>query len=190
MTQYEWKTAGPKPPVDAQIFGEVVEQISGDLDGARPEDIVEVARPRRSPIHEMFEWNDAKGAELYRRQQARHFVGSLQIVRVEFSRGQTLSNRAFFSVATESRTGYVEQDRILGDRDLTKQVLDTMRRDLEYLLRKYGAVMTMGNYVPRLQAMVDEMRDQADTILLAATTRRPRTRERGSETPVLPAPAQ
>lgn len=172
MATYTWKPGGPKPPVDAQVFGNVVEQIAGELEAAKPEDIVEYARSRKSPIHGLFEWRDDAAAELYRRQQARHYVGALQIVRVEFSKGQALSNRAFFHVRTQSRAGYMETDRILSDRDLTQQVLETARKELESYLLKFGSVMALGTVVPRLQAIVDEMRDSADQLLTDATARR------------------
>lgn len=188
MAKYEWKPGGPKPVVDAQVFGDVVEQIAGELDCAKPSDIVEAARDRKSPIHKLFNWDNDDAAELYRQQQARHFVGALQIVRVEFSKGQHISSRAFFHVRTEARGGYMGQDRILGDADLTKQVLEDARKELENYLRKFGAVMALGTLVPRLQAIVEEMRETADLILVEATTPPQPRRRRGRADTVHPAP--
>lgn len=183
MAKYQWKKDGPTPKVDAQVFGDTVEKLSSDLVSAKPEDIVEAARSKKSPIHDIFEWQDDKAAELFRRQQARHFVGALQIVRVEFSQGPTVSNRAFFSVKTESRTGYIDHDRILNDRDLKKQVLETARKELENYIRKFGSVMALGTYVQRLQEIIDEMKDNADTLVTDATRRRERpTDGKGAET--------
>ena len=178
MAQYAWKTGGPKPAVDPQIFGETVEKIAGNLTAAKPEDIVEAARSKKSPIHQMFEWRDDHAAELYRQVQARHFIGALQIVRVQFSDGPTVSNRAFFSVSTEAGTGYVEHERIMNDQDFKKQVLEDMRSDLEKIIRKFGAVMAMGNFIPRLQAIIDDMRDNADAVLVQATNRRAAAKEK------------
>jgi hypothetical protein len=178
MAKYQWKKDGPKPSVDAQVFGETVEKIAGDLISAKPEDIVEVARPKTSPIHPMFEWRNDKAAELYRRAQARHFIGALQIVRVEFSDGPTVSNRAFFSVRTSNRTGYIDHGRILSDRDLKRQVLETARQELENYIRKFGSIMALGNYVQRLQEIIDEMRDSADAVVFDATRRQAHAADR------------
>lgn len=169
MAHYQWKKDAPTPKVAAQVFGDMVEKIAGDVSSAKPDDIVAAARPRKSPIHAMFEWRDDHAAEAYRRQQARGFIGSLQIVRVEFSEGQTLSSRAFFSVSTEKRTGYVGQDRILGNRDLQKQVFESARQELESYLRKYASILALGTFVPRLQEIIDDMRDNADALLADAS---------------------
>lgn len=171
MARYQWKDDGPTPKVDAQVFGETVEKIAGDLVSAKPEDIVQAARNEKSPIHAMFEWRDDKAAELYRRVQARSFVGALQIVRVEFSEGPTVSNRAFFFVNTGERTGYVDHSRILGDHDLKKQVLDSARQELESFIRKFGSVMALGNHIKLLQEILDEMRESADAVVFNATRR-------------------
>lgn len=40
----------------------------------RPEDVVAAARPRRSILHEWFEWRDDKAAEAYRLWQARELI--------------------------------------------------------------------------------------------------------------------
>lgn len=178
MAKYQWRDDGPTPKIDAQVFGETVEKIAGDLVSAKPDDIVEAARPKKSPIHDMFEWRDDKAAELYRRQQARHFVGALQIVRVEFSDGPTVSNRAFFSVNTGERTGYVGHGRILGDHDLKKQVLESARQELESFIRKFGSVMALGNQVKRLQEILDEMRESADAVVFDATRRPARPKDK------------
>lgn len=171
MAKYQWKQDGPTPKVEAQVFGETIEKIANDLVSAKPDDIVDAARPKKSPIHAMFEWQDDKAAELYRRVQARSFVGALQIVRVEFSEGPTISNRAFFSVNTGERTGYVDHKRILGDHDLKKQVLESARQELEAFIRKFGSVMALGNHIKRLQEILDEIRESADAIAFDATRR-------------------
>jgi hypothetical protein len=182
MAKYQWKLdAGPKPKVDPQVFGDIVEKIAAKLGAAKPQDIVEEASNPRSPIHEeFFQWTDKEAAKLYRLDHARHLIGALQIVRVEYSEGQTISDRGFFHVNTGPRTGYVGQERIMNDQDLKKQVLETVRADLENILRKFGAVMALGNYVPRLQAIIDDMRDDADSVLVQATNRRTAAKEKAS----------
>jgi len=187
MAKYQWKLdAGPTPNIDAQAFGDAVEKLAGSLKSAKPEDIVEMCRPKSSPFHRALKWNNEEAGELYRREQVRHLIGALQIVRVEFSEGPTISSRAFFSVSTGKRTGYVDHTRILNDSDLKKQVLDAARKELENYIRKFGSVMALGNFIQRLQSVVDEMQEAADSIVKEAT-RKPKPRPRpGDDTHTSP----
>jgi hypothetical protein len=182
MAQYQWKPGGPKPPVDAQTFGEVVEKLAGgELGSAQPGDIVDAARKRGSPIRDCFEWDDSVAAEEHRKQQARQLVGALQIVRVHVEGGPTLSNRAFFSVREADRRGYKPIEKIMGDADLRKQVLEDARGELESYLKKFSAVMALGRFVPELQSIVDAMRDEADQLLADASRRTARKAAKTTE---------
>lgn len=177
--KYAWREGGPKPKIPAEVFGTVVEQISGgDIEGVKPEAIVEAARAPSSPIHALFNWDNAEAAELYRRQQARHYVGALQIVRIRTEEGPTVSNRAFFAVKPR---GYVPHDRVLSDRDLKHQVIASAKKELESYVQKYASILAFGTFVPRLQEIIDGMRDEIDQLAVDATTRR---RPRAASQPV------
>lgn len=173
MARYQWKSGGPKPAVEAQVFGDIVERLAdGPAAVARPEDIVDAARHPQSPIHALFEWADDQAAELYRRQQARHWIGSLQIVRVQVSQNAAISNRAFFSVRQNNQRGYMPVERIQGDADLRRQVILSAREALDAWLKKFAGEVALGNFVPRLHTMLQEMQDEADRLVLDATRRR------------------
>jgi len=68
--------------VDPQVFGETVEALSERNGGVCPAwALVDEARPEHSSIHPMFEWDDFVAAEAYRREQGRHHLRELRVVR-------------------------------------------------------------------------------------------------------------
>ncbi len=187
--KYQWREDAPKPPIDADVFGSTIEKIAAGapLNLVKPDAIVEAARPKNSPIHAAFDWDNKAAAESWRKQQARMFVSALQIVRVHVTEGPALSSRAFFSVSQDGERGYAGQSRIMSDKDLRAQVIDGARKDLDNLLVKYQGVAALGSYVARLQEIVEEIRDELDRINAEAKARRQKTRPSGADAEALQA---
>lgn len=52
--------------VDAQIVGEEIEKIEAEKGVVTAKDIVDRARPKNSPIHDLFEWDNKIAAEKWR----------------------------------------------------------------------------------------------------------------------------
>lgn len=78
---YRFKKGITYHGVDAQIAGEELERIRVKNGGKlRPEDIVKSAKLRRSPIHEIFTWDDSAAAHAHRLAEARAFVRTVVIV--------------------------------------------------------------------------------------------------------------
>ena len=61
--------------VDAQVFGE----IYYGLETRTPDALIKVAKAKTSPIHSLFNWDDAEAAHEFRLVQARVMVNSLQV---------------------------------------------------------------------------------------------------------------
>lgn len=70
--KYGWSR---KFSVPAQVFGE----FYYSLKNRTPESLVRAAKNARSPVHKLFEWDDAKAAQEHRLIQARVMVNSLQV---------------------------------------------------------------------------------------------------------------
>lgn len=186
MKQYAWRPGFPKPPVSADVFGTVVDEIEARNGAVRPVDIVEEAQKPGSPIRAALQWDNTKAADAYRLVQARQLLGGLQIVRVRIEKGPEVSSRAMYRVRPDRGPGgYVSHNRIIGDRDLKKQVISSARRELESFLAKYAGVLALGAFTPRLQDAVDAMRDEIEMLETEANARRQRPREARAEPPVM-----
>lgn len=175
--KYKWRPGGPKPIVEAAVFGEAME-AHGLLIGNRPivaDDIVKIAEDPTSPIHPMFQWDNDKAASEYRKVQARHYLGSLEIVLVRSEAMPAISTKAFHVVEIAKQRGYVPTETIMSERDLRMQVLATAKRELESFLRKYTHVLSLGpaGYTARIQAVVDAIKDEVDQLATDAQKRRP-----------------
>ena len=186
MTEYRWREMPVQPRVDASVFGRVVEELAdGDPPHTvPPKKIVDAARPRRSPIHMLFEWNDERAGEHFRWMQARRYVARLEVVVVEVKGARAVSTRGFWSVEIGRQRGYVPRHRILSDRDLTLQVIATARAELESYINKYAGVLAFGAYVPRLQAVLDDMRrviGKLEEAAIAEPKKRPRSSKQQKE---------
>lgn len=106
---YEW-TDGSRASsgIAAQAAGEILETISKANGGViQPPDVVNAAKPKSSPIHNAFEWNDSIAAEQFRLQQARALINSISVV-VKIGNADTVPTRAFVNMRhTEQGQGYV-----------------------------------------------------------------------------------
>lgn len=130
---------GKHRKLDAQLVGEALSKLGdGNIMSAKPEQIVEAARPRRSPLHGAFDWNDTEAAEKWRISQARHLVGAI-VTTIDTKDGE-VELRAFASVKGKSGFEYQRIDRIMGDDDLRIQTLRDALDDLRAFQRRYKAL--------------------------------------------------
>jgi hypothetical protein len=173
--EYKWREDAPQPKVEAQVFGDLVDDLAKNdpTGGVKAQTIVEVARKRNSPIHALFEWDNEVAGEAHRLAQARGYLGALQITRVHIKEGRAVSNRAFFSVRTTEQKRYVPRERILGDADLKRQVLQDACNDLQIYIRKFNLVVGLGTYIPRMEQVLSEMVDESNRITEEALREKP-----------------
>ena len=120
----------------AQILGDVIDSVFGG--DVTPEQLVEYARPRTSPIHAMFEWDDSAAAEKYRFWQARSHINH---VVVRFSGGDI---RAYHSVRvtrsddSEERT-YLRGDIVKRSPAAAAQVVEKAKAEIKSWRDKYAS---------------------------------------------------
>lgn len=177
--EWTWRTGGPKPKVEADVFATELEKLAGDhpLDLVAPDAIWQSARKKSSPIHELFNWNVQEAAEAHWRDHARYLVGRLTPVHVLVEDGPNTSRRGWWSVVVAKERGYTSEDRVLSDRDLRLQVIATVKSELHRTLAKYLTVLNFGNIVPRLNAIVADIQGEIDRLEMEAT--RPVRRKSG-----------
>jgi len=183
LKQYSWKAGFPKPAVDANEFGRVMEELDQGQ-GVKAADLVERARDPASPLHAAFLWDDDAAAERYRAAQARRYIGGLTVVRVHIENGPDLPARQFHSVRVtpDSQRSYVPREQVMGARELRVQLIATAKKELEGFLDRYAAILADSSFLPKLGEVLDLMKDEADQLAVDATRRRsPRGAAAGAE---------
>lgn len=121
----------------AKALGQMLERLG---DHVTPQQIVEAARPVRSPIHALFEWNDSAAAEAFRLWQARCHVNHLEIV-ITTPEGD-IETRAYHSVVItkgeERQRGYAHMADIRRSEVLSRQVVAKALSELEGWQQRYS----------------------------------------------------
>ncbi len=100
-----------------------------------PAHVVAAARPKTSPLHSRFEWNDGKAAQEHRLWQARQLISVCVEV---FSNGE--SAPIFVSVSSDRQpgNGYRATVSVLTDEELCAQLLTDALHDLNTFQKKYA----------------------------------------------------
>lgn len=112
--------------VEADDLGTELERIDQEYGEIQPSVVVSEAKPKRSVLHPVFEWDDTKAAEQHRLWQARHLVRSVQIV---VSDGEPIP--AFYHVEIEDGGGaYRTASVVMQDPNLFASAISQLRSKL------------------------------------------------------------
>jgi hypothetical protein len=132
--------------LDAQSIGEMAEQLAkkNKLTSAKlvtPAMLVAAANPARSPIHDLFEWDDEKAAGHYRIKQAQNLLNHLEIEVV--IGGKLVQMKAFHHVSVEVNEdemvgGYSHASTVSLDVELSEQVVDKAKQQLIRWKERYA----------------------------------------------------
>jgi len=131
----------------AKIYGEEIKKLGK---GVTPQEVVDAARKKRSPLHEMFEWDDDEASRKWRVQQARHLIGHIEII-IDLPNGKQSPIRAFHSVPVRVRVPsaaeseeytterkYVRIEYIDRNAEMRDDVIDKAKRELASWRRRYA----------------------------------------------------
>ena len=84
---YVWREGRTPPRVDAETAAVELKRIYEKFNGYLiPDNVVEESKPVQAPLHGVFDWDDQKAADNWRRQQARLLIRSVQIEFADKSR--------------------------------------------------------------------------------------------------------
>lgn len=100
------------------------------------DEVVDAARPKTSPLHSRFQWDNTKAAEEYRRWQARHLLRVL--VSCEIKDEEPVN--VFVSLSPDRKKGgggYRTLTSVLSDEEYRVQLLIDALSELELFRKKY-----------------------------------------------------
>lgn len=121
---------GSRHKIDAAVAAAELEKIAGD--GPIHADlVVKSARRKKSPLHNLFEWDDKEAAGRYRLNQAHNLIGNIEVVVQSDPEKEPICVRAFVANSTGNsrREGYVRVQVALAtdDPDLLERALDEIK---------------------------------------------------------------
>jgi len=122
---------------EAAWIGQQFDEHGGEL---TPDTLVQLSKPKSSPGHSLFIWDDAEAGKLYRVELAKYHLRHLQIEIVD--QGNKRAMRACFPVFHEDREAgakrsHVAYDNILAAPDLARQVVEKAAHELKAWQSRY-----------------------------------------------------
>jgi len=153
--------------LDPQMVGEQIEKLrlkrGGSFDAA---DLVNEARSKNSPLHDIFEWDDTEAAELYRRQQARHLLSCVVMVSEVQNEDKEAVRRVFVSATDDGTRAYTTVSHILSNTELRAKFLKKLHKELEVLQKRcemYEDIAVM--FIPLVESIEKEVGTAEQKIL-------------------------
>lgn len=142
---YRWGSRGYAVP--AQVVGDIVQGIIETEGVCTPERLVQEARPASSDLHRIFEWDNTRAADAYRRQQARGIIGSVRVQVI--ANGKPTETSAFVSVGHTPTTrgrggGYRPVQVVIQDKDFKAEAIGAAKVQLRALRRRYANLVELG----------------------------------------------
>lgn len=103
----------------------------------KPEEVVEAAKPRTSPLHRCFTWDDDAAAHQWRLEQARRLLRVF--VHIVDDGDKRIESRVFVALSSDRPDGggYRALADVLEDEDLRQVLLHDAYDDMARFRRKY-----------------------------------------------------
>ena len=129
MVSYEPASGSKLSMEQANRYGPELERLAKSKgEELEPEEVVEAARPKSSPLHDFFIWDDDRAAVLWRREQARRLIGAIIVVRVV--QGKPLEHRLTWNVTIEGVQGYAPMVKVIAKRTYRDQLINDALAEL------------------------------------------------------------
>lgn len=157
---YKWRNGAHMPKEWAPIFGARADWLQERLGRApKATDVLEDARSQKSPIHDMFNWDDEEAAEKFRKMQAGMLLTNL-VVRVKVIKGSKTEEidmpvRLVVNRAPNHGASAHEHIRdVLSDRDMRQKMLEAAADEMISIERRYSYLKELGRVFHEVDAVV------------------------------------
>lgn len=131
--KWRWDEGKRAPAKLAAALGATIERLRSRKGKFEARDIVRAARPKSSPIHALFEWNNARAGERWRENQARDYVRHLVVVFDHDGEEATMP----VAVSFGSGTGYVSTESAMSSTALRALLLKQALAEAESWRDRY-----------------------------------------------------
>ena len=141
MTEQKEQTEKQRAIIDA------LAAIAADNDGLLQVDtVIAAARPKASPLHDRFDWDDTEAAHKWRQEQARALIR----VTVKYLPSVGDNVRVFVSLTTDQKEdggGYRHLVSVMTDKDQREQLLEDAHADMLRFRQKYRHLSELANVI-------------------------------------------
>ncbi len=128
--------------------------------GLTAEAVVDQARKKSSPLHNLFEWDDEKASEMWRFQQARVLINEVKVI-VEDKEYYAFENISVQVEGEEPRREYFERSEIMSNEDLRKQIVAKALEQLMYWKEKYRQYNEFTSIVKEIDSFTEKQKAKA-----------------------------
>ena len=150
----------------ANAYGKALERLQKKQGKLTTKRIVHAARNERSPLHAVFEWDDAEAGERYRLQQARQMMNHLVLV-IEQPDTEPREVKAYFSVQEapddDRERSYVHVEIVLEDQALRAQLIERAMREIEMWEQRHQDLQELDQIFGAIAATKERLENGAHT---------------------------
>ena len=151
---YKWN--GVAYSVPATVVGKHFEKIEKKYGEVNSQNVLESARSEKSPIHNLFEWDDSVAAEQYRLNQAGLLIRNLQ-VEVESDERENIVCRAYVNVSEQKMGSYVRVDTAFQSEDTKEIVIRQALQELKAFEKKYQNLMELAEVFSAIDTVMENI---------------------------------
>lgn len=125
--------------MSSSVVQEVLQALYDERQELTPRLVLDRARDPQHPLHDRFEWDDAKAAEKHRLAQAGDLIRSVKVIyeRGDGTEGKVRSYHSVRRDDTGSRV-YKTAESVAMDPVMTQVLLAEMRRDWSRMKERYA----------------------------------------------------
>jgi hypothetical protein len=150
-------------PGISKADAELVNRVSGDRirkgDGSFvPKTLLELSRPKNSPTHYLFEWNDGKAAEIQRLTQAASLIRAVRVFVIPDGQKKGQIIRKFVKIREGETRHYADIHEVLPDAENRQRLLEDALRELETFQRKYANLRELVSVFEEIDAVLKKKR--------------------------------
>ena len=154
------------------IIAAELRRIANENEGIlKPEDVVEAARPKDSPLHSQFDWNNSEAANKWRIHQARNLIR----VTVEWlnvpGKSEPVEIRPFVSLTPDRKNeggGYRDTLVVLRSKESREQLLADALAELRAIEDKYAALQELAEVFAAARKIRAQISASASTAIYAS----------------------
>lgn len=121
--------------------------------------VVSEARKSRSPLHDAFEWNDARAAEEFRLEQARRLIRTcFVVVRDEVEPDKSVRVRAFEHVDGS----YRRIEDVMQNASWRKELMNRLAHEVSLLRARYQNISSLQSVYQPVDEKLAEAEERAE----------------------------